>query len=168
MTKSATYDKNSTEKAAQALGDLLYQSKFKVTTAESCTAGGIANVITSVPGSSSWFEYGFVTYSNRAKENLLNVSSLEIIEHGAVSEVVVKSMLRGALARSGAQVGVAVSGIAGPGGGVKNKPVGTICFAWGSSEDLRYRTEHFLGDREAIRKESVLYAMQSLIEFLRN
>lgn len=162
------FDKSPVEAAAERLGRLLDERSSKMTTAESCTAGGVANVITSVPGSSSWFEYGFVTYSNQAKIDLLGVSEAQINLHGAVSEETVTAMLLGALSTSKAQVGISVSGIAGPSGGSVGKPVGTVCFAWGGGQDIQCCTQHIPGNRKTVREEAVSFAIQSLIEYLRN
>lgn len=148
------------------LGELLKQKQMTVTTAESCTGGGIASAITSVSGSSEWFHSGYVTYSNLAKQKTLGVSDKLLEQYGAVSEPVVLSMLEGAIRASGSNIGVAVSGIAGPTGAVPGKPVGTVCFAWGSADEKKASTELFLGDREAVRNQSVEYAIKRLIEYM--
>lgn len=119
----------STYLLAERLGQLLRGPKHTVTTAESCTGGGIGQAITLVPGSSAWFEAGYITYSNRIKSKLLGVPSALIEAHGAVSEPVVLAMAAGAIQHSAANYAVAVSGVAGPDGGTPNKPVGTVCFA---------------------------------------
>jgi len=152
------------ESLAMALGRLLDARGIKVTAAESCTGGGIASAITSVPGSSRWFEQAFVCYSNTAKEQL-GVSPSILREHGAVSEACVRALLAAALERSGADVGVAVSGIAGPDGGTLDKPVGTVYFAWGGSR-IEARRFQFPGDRASVRSQSVDKALELLIDYL--
>lgn len=147
---------------ARQLGQQLSRAGRRVTAAESCTGGGVAYAITAVPGSSSWFDAAFVTYSSAQKQQLLGVSD-NALTSGAVSEPVVLAMLEGALARSGADFGVAISGIAGPDGGTVDKPVGTVCFAVGGS-DGRACTVHFSGDRQQVRQQAVDYALKLLIE----
>lgn len=137
-----------------------------VTTAESCTGGGVANAITAVAGSSAYFETGYVTYSNAAKTRLLGVSS-EILEaHGAVSRQVVEAMVAGACRDSGAQLGVAISGVAGPGGGSEAKPVGTVWLAWGDSMHQVAECYVFPGDRAEVREAAVREALVGLISRL--
>jgi nicotinamide-nucleotide amidase len=133
-------------------------------TAESCTGGWIAQAVTMVPGSSAWFERGYVTYTYISKREMLGVRRATLGAHGAVAEAVVREMAQGALARSHAQVAVAVSGIAGPGGGTPGKPVGTVCFAW-SAKRRKPRTEtlRFSGDREAVRRRSVAHALRGVL-----
>jgi nicotinamide-nucleotide amidase len=149
------------------LADLLPQKGWMMATAESCTGGLIAGACTDLAGSSVWFERGFVTYSNEAKSELLGVDAALIEAHGAVSEPVARAMAEGAVARSRAQVSVAVTGVAGPSGGSADKPVGTVWFGW--SVDGRTRTERrrFDGDRAAVRAATVHYALQTLVELLR-
>lgn len=150
---------------AEKLGTLLLARHWKVAVAESCTGGGLAHAFTSVPGSSAWFELGVVSYSNRMKTAMLNVSESLLARYGAVSEEVAAAMLQGVLAKSGADIGMAVSGIAGPSGGLPNKPVGMVCFAWGSLRGICTDTVVFSGDREGIRSQSVNTALEKLIEF---
>lgn len=132
-------------------------------TAESCTGGGLAQLLTSVPGSSSWFERGYVTYSNRSKTEMLGVPAELIAKQGAVSEEVARAMAEGAIARSGADCAVAITGIAGPTGGSPEKPVGTVWIAWsargGATRATRYQ---FQGDREQIRNASERAALKGL------
>lgn len=136
-------------------------------TAESCTGGGIAQALTRIPGCSAWFDRGFVTYSNQSKEEMLGVSPEVLDTRGAVSEETVREMAIGALQYSSAQVSVAVSGIAGPGGGTQEKPVGTVCFAWAvNHEVVRTACHRFSGDRDIVRAKSVLVALQGLVEVL--
>ena len=152
---------------AGRIGARMKERKLKLATAESCTGGWIAQALTSVAGSSEWFERGFVTYSNEAKRELLGVRPHTLSRHGAVSRETAKEMAAGALARSRAQVAVAVTGVAGPGGGTKAKPVGTVCFAWsrkrGAVESV---TRHFRGGRERVRLQSVVFALKGLLERL--
>lgn len=148
---------------AQQLGSLLQAQGAQVATAESCTGGGIAEAITRIAGSSAWFEAGYVTYSNAQKSQMLQVPEALFVSHGAVSQSVVEAMARGAQAASGARYAVAVSGIAGPGGGSADKPVGTVCLAWADGPQLQSCTVHFAGDRQAIRQKTVEQALRGLI-----
>lgn len=140
---------------------------LRLATAESCTGGWVAKVITDLPGSSLWFDRGFVTYSNAAKEEMLGVCPETLKVHGAVSEPTVREMVAGALARSQAQVAVAISGIAGPGGGSQDKPVGTVWFGWALPEGpISTLCRRLDGDREAVRIQSVRVALEGLLERL--
>jgi len=148
-----------------ALAQALRERGLKLATAESCTGGMIAAACTAVAGSSDWFERGFVTYSNDAKTESLGVDAQLITTHGAVSEAVARAMAEGALAHSKAQLAVAVTGIAGPGGGSKAKPVGTVWLAIArAGEDAQAELLQLSGDRAAIREQSVQRALQRLIE----
>lgn len=149
-------------RAAQ-LGALLIERGCSVTTAESCTGGWIAKVLTDVAGSSRWFARGFVTYSNAAKAEMLGVPQSDLESHGAVSEPVVEAMAAAAAAAAGAEFAVAVSGIAGPDGGLPGKPVGTVWFAWRSPDRIDTRVRSFDGNREAVRRLSVAAALEGLI-----
>src|SRR5438477_12446531 len=141
---------------AARLGSLARRLGVRIATAESCTAGLIAGAITDIPGSSGWFERGFVTYSNEAKIEMLGVRPETLAADGAVSEATAAEMARGALANSRAQVALAVTGVAGPDGGTPDKPVGTVCFAWARKEGgVDTRTRRFAGDREAVRAATV-------------
>ena len=151
---------------AARLGELLLAQQAVVTTAESCTGGGIAEAITRIAGSSAWFEAGWVTYSNAQKQALLAVPEQTLVSYGAVSEPVAKAMAEGALVRAQAELSVAVSGIAGPGGGTPQKPVGTVCFAWCKGEISYTRTYVFAGDRQQVRARTVQTALQGLIQLL--
>jgi nicotinamide-nucleotide amidase len=152
------------EALAAALGTALMARGRRVATAESCTGGLVAGAITSVAGSSEWFERGFVTYSNDAKVELLGVTSATLVLHGAVSEETAREMAEGALAHSHADLAVAVTGIAGPGGAVPGKPVGTVCFAWAQRAAPTAAATHvFPGDRAAVRRASVEAALEGLI-----
>jgi nicotinamide-nucleotide amidase len=150
---------------SQQLGEALLEKGWKLACAESCTGGGIAAAITEVAGSSQWFDRGFVTYSNQAKQDMLGVAKETLGNYGAVSEQTVREMVTGAMSRSGAQVSVAVSGIAGPGGGSAEKPVGTVYVAWQvESQEPVVRTEHFTGDRASIREQTIVSALQGLLD----
>ncbi len=154
----------------QQLPQILMAKGLKIALAESCTGGLLAAHLTSLAGSSDWFERGFVTYSNQAKEESIGVSKELIEQYGAVSEEVAKAMAEGALNHSLAQVSVAITGIAGPGGGSANKPVGMVCFAWRMRADdriqTRSQTKYFSGDRESIREQACVYAIELLLEQL--
>jgi nicotinamide-nucleotide amidase len=136
-----------------------------IATAESCTGGWIAKVLTDIAGSSGWFERGLVTYSNRAKQELLGVPEALIETHGAVSEAVVAAMARGLRERSGVDVTLAISGVAGPTGGTEEKPVGTVWFAWDNGT-MRTERVRFTGDREAVRSQAVEHALRGLLGHL--
>lgn len=149
--------------AAEA-GRVLAQLGLTLALAESCTGGWVAKAVTDVPGSSRWFERGFVTYSNEAKQQQLGVDPELIARHGAVSEATVSAMARGAIEHSRAQCSVAVSGVAGPDGGTPDKPVGLVWFAWGLPDGVVVTaSERFEGDREAVRRQAVVFALHGLI-----
>jgi nicotinamide-nucleotide amidase len=145
----------------------LREKGWRLAVAESCTGGWLAKVLTDLPGSSDWFERGYVTYSNQSKQSMLGVKPETLQAHGAVSEAAVVEMVRGALEGSGADLALAVSGIAGPGGGSPEKPVGTVCFAWQRRDTAPgISREHFDGDREQVRRQSVCYLLERLCEML--
>ncbi len=147
------------------LARLLVLAGRSVVSAESCTGGGIASLLTSVPGSSQWFERGFVTYSNKAKEELLGVSAQTLSKQGAVSEAVAAEMATGALENSDADVSVSVTGIAGPDGGTAEKPVGTVCFGWAvRGHEAKTTRLVFTGDRQQVREQAVFRAVQGLLD----
>ena len=152
----------------QELADRLLKQRHKVCTAESCTGGLIAKTFTDLAGSSDWLDRGFVTYSNEAKSEMLDVPVSLIEDYGAVSEAVVRAMAEGAIHQGGADVAVSVSGIAGPDGGTDDKPVGTVWFAWALLDDNGLRSHSsvhlFSGDREAIRRQSVIVALEGLLD----
>ena len=150
----------------QRLAQALKDKGWMLATAESCTGGMIAAACTDLAGSSEWFERGFVTYSNEAKTELLGVDAALIAAHGAVSEVVARAMAFGAVRHSHAQVGVAVTGIAGPSGGSKDKPVGTVWFGFLVDGLLTSEMRRFDGDRAAVRQATLQHALQRLIELL--
>ena len=150
------------------LADALRALGWRIATAESCTGGAIAAACTAMAGSSDWFNRGFVTYSNEAKVEMLGVEAALIGRVGAVSEEVALAMVRGALARSPAQLAVAVTGIAGPGGAVPGKPVGTVWLAWGDAAHVEAERLQLGGDRDAVRAATVRRALQRLIERARS
>src|SRR3982751_730855 len=150
-----------------SVGKLLLATSNFLVTAESCTGGWIGEAITMVPGSSAWYERGFITYTNSAKCEMLEVKAKTLESFGAVSEETVLEMIAGALAHSTAHIAVAVSGVAGPGGGTATKPVGMICLAWGrKGRKAIARTEHFCGDRESIRRQSVVRALEGVLRIV--
>ena len=156
------------ETISSELGELLKLKDYSFTCAESCTGGWVGHALTSIPGSSEWFGSSFVTYSYEAKTQILGVSSEDLDNFGAVSEEIVEQMVCGALHKSGANVGVAISGIAGPAGGTDTKPVGTVCFAWKmDGQDVTTSTEYFAGERNEIRYSSVERALMGTIELVK-
>lgn len=162
-------DLNTVEAEVLALADALRRRGWHMASAESCTGGLIAAACTAVAGSSDWFERGFVTYSNAAKVEMLGVDPSLIAAHGAVSKAVVEAMARGAVDRAGIELGVAVTGIAGPGGATPGKPVGTVWLAVavrGAGTDIQVRAERLqlAGDRNAVREQTVRQALRRLRE----
>jgi nicotinamide-nucleotide amidase len=152
---------------AEQLGQQLLSRKLSMSTAESCTGGWIAKLVTDVAGSSEWFDRGFVTYSNLSKQEMLGVAEEALENYGAVSDTVARQMADGALARSQADISVAVTGIAGPGGGSPQKPVGTVWFAWADSNHAAVaELQQFHGDRDAVRRQAVQHAIEGLLERL--
>jgi len=149
------------------LGEAAIRSNACIATGESCTGGLVAQLLTSVSGSSAWFDCGFVTYSNQAKTTMLGVLPATIVAYGAVSEQVVTEMACGVLANSQANLAVSISGIAGPLGGTEDKPVGTVCFAWARPQQSAVvTTQYFTGDRQAVREQAAMYAILGLLEML--
>ena len=159
------HDQKALEALAAAVGAALLTTGQRLATAESCTGGWVAQSLTSIAGSSDWFERGFVTYSNAAKQEMLGVSPATLNMHGAVSEATAAAMAAGALRHSQAQWALAITGIAGPGGGSADKPVGSVCFAW-AGPDGRIEVEscRFAGGREEVRAQSVAYALAGILE----
>jgi nicotinamide-nucleotide amidase len=154
------------DELATRIGERLKAANAMLATAESCTGGWAAQVVTSVAGSSAWFERGFVTYSNAAKEELLGVRPETLRSHGAVSEQTAREMARGALERSKATIALSITGVAGPSGGTQEKPVGMVCFAWSQKGQVRSETRHFSGDRESVRRQSVILALEGVLKTL--
>ena len=146
----------------QAVADTLLRRQWMLATAESCTGGMVAAACTDLAGSSAWLERGFVTYSNAAKTQMLGVDAQLIANHGAVSEPVVRAMAQGALLHSAAQVALAITGVAGPGGGSEAKPVGTVWFAFAGPWGVHSEVQHFGGDRAAVRQAAALHALSRL------
>jgi nicotinamide-nucleotide amidase len=156
------------KKLAGQVGRLLKKNRQVLVTAESCTGGWVAQAVTSVAGSSAWFERGFVTYSNDAKHELLHVAKNTLKNRGAVSEQTAREMALGALGQSKGTVAVAITGIAGPGGGSREKPVGTVCFGWAHEGTARTETRRFRGGRESVRRQSVVHALEGVMSCLKN
>jgi len=151
------------------LAELLIQHDAMIATAESCTGGLVAKLMTDLAGSSQWFDRGFVTYSNQAKHDMLGVPLALIEEYGAVSEPVVKAMTEGALKNSQATFALAISGIAGPTGGTPDKPVGTVCFSFQQKHQLpQVSTQLFEGDREQVRNAAAAFSIQQMLILLKN
>jgi nicotinamide-nucleotide amidase len=152
---------------AEKLGQRLKATGELLVTAESCTGGWAAQAVTAIAGSSAWFERGFVTYSNAAKEEMLGVRPATIEKHGAVSEATAREMALGALEHSRGTIALAITGIAGPSGGSAAKPVGTVCFAWArKGHDVSAETRRFPGDRDAVRRQSVEHALGKVLQLL--
>ena len=152
---------------AEQLAELFIKTSSMLATAESCTGGGLAEILTRIPGSSAWFERGFITYSNESKQELLSVPFKTLEQFGAVSEETASAMAKGALENSRADYGVAITGVAGPDGGSEDKPVGTVCLAWYKrGEGGTTAQTCFDGDRLKIREQSCLLAMQGLLDLL--
>ncbi len=152
------------EMLAAELGAALLARGESLATAESCTGGWVAETVTAIAGSSAWFDRGFVTYSNAAKTEMLGVPETTLARHGAVSEPTARAMAQGALAHSRAHWTLAITGIAGPGGGTAEKPVGLVCFGWASREGgCEAQTMHFAGDRAAVRRQAVRHALRELL-----
>jgi len=161
---------NELAQLSREVGQLLLQRQATVTTAESCTGGWIAKVLTDISGSSQWFERGFVTYSNEAKQDMLGVTAISLERFGAVSEQVVREMAEGSRRAAGATFALSVSGIAGPGGGSAEKPSGTVWFGF-AAENRQMLTQRkiFSGDREAVRRQATAWALLTLRDhFLKN
>ena len=135
-------------------------------TAESCTGGAVAQAITEIAGSSDWFECGFIAYSGASKTELLDVAAALIAQHGTVSEEVAAAMAEGALANSNAHLTLSTTGIAGPGGAVPGKPVGTVCFGWSTGDTTHTERLVFTGDRQSVREQTVRHSLQGLLRFL--
>ena len=151
---------------ATELGQLLLRKKWTITTAESCTGGGIGYWLTAVPGSSAYVDRGFITYSNKAKQQLLAVRSATLLQFGAVSEQTVREMAQGAAKAANADIAIAVSGIAGPDGGSVYKPVGTVCFGFSVNGNVASSQLVFAGDRQQVRQQAIDYALKQSIELL--
>ncbi len=155
-------------KLTHAVATAFSQRGWTLAVAESCTGGLLAASLTDLAGSSQWFERGYVTYSNAAKAACLQVSPMLIEAEGAVSEAVASAMALGAQLSSGVTAAISITGIAGPSGGTAEKPVGTVCFGWvlerGDASNHITTTAHFLGDRQSVRQQAVLFALRGLLE----
>lgn len=151
---------------AARVGAALKEKHLFLATAESCTGGGVAEAVTEIPGSSEWFDCGFVTYSSASKTELLDISPALIAQHGAVSVEIAEAMAAGALANSSADISLSTTGIAGPGGAVPGKPVGTVCFCWAKGRSAHTERLVFDGDRQAVRRQTVAHALKGLLRFL--
>lgn len=151
---------------AEKIGVALKSRKLLLAVAESCTGGGVCQAITEISGSSEWFDCGFVTYSNSSKAEILNISASLIAQHGAVSEEIAAAMAEGALANSEAHIALSTTGIAGPGGAVPGKPVGTVCFGWLVGGITHTERKVFTGDRHAVREQTIVYALDRLLRYV--
>jgi nicotinamide-nucleotide amidase len=149
---------------AERVGAVMQTRGLRIVVAESCTGGWIAKALTDVPGSSRWFDGGFVVYADTAKRRLLDAPAAMLATHGAVSEPVVRALAAAARERLGADYAVAVSGVAGPGGGTPEKPVGLVWFAWAAGAATTAESRRFAGDREAVRRQSVAFALERLLD----
>lgn len=154
------------DELAQRVGARLKATGSLLVTAESCTGGWVAQAVTAVAGSSAWFERGFVTYSDASKHELLGVDEEILKVHGAVSEETARAMAQGALARGKGTIALSITGVAGPGGGSREKPVGMVCFAWADRAGVRSETRRFSGDRESVRRQSVVHALEGVLRRL--
>jgi nicotinamide-nucleotide amidase len=152
------------QRLATEVGRTLKSAGQHLVAAESCTGGWVGEAVTAIAGSSDWFDRGFITYSNAAKREVLGVAAATLARYGAVSEETAREMALGALKHSRAQIAVAITGVAGPGGGSADKPVGTVCFAW-AKDDITLRSERHLlnGDRTDVRRQSVLIALRGIL-----
>lgn len=165
MINSPTFDELIA--LAERTAAAIKRQRIRLVTAESCTGGGIAALLTEIPGSSAWFDRGFVSYSNASKQDLLGVSEQTLEQFGAVSEEVVREMAQGAITGSDAHLSVAVSGIAGPDGGTADKPIGLVWIAWGQKRGyVEAQQFHFDGDRHAVRVAAVEAALEGLVQRL--
>jgi nicotinamide-nucleotide amidase len=152
----------------KTLAQILLSRDWTVSLAESCTGGLVCATLTELAGSSEWFERGYITYSNAAKAECLDVPPQLIESHGAVSEDVAKAMAEGARINSGSNVAISITGVAGPTGGSAEKPVGTVCFGWANENQTLTKTMHFDGDRQMIRQQAAQFALAELIALLRS
>lgn len=157
-----------TNDLTKTLSEILLSKAWTISLAESCTGGLVCATLTELAGSSNWFERGYITYSNEAKTECLDVPSDLIESHGAVSEEVAKAMAEGARIQSGSNVAVSITGIAGPTGGSQEKPVGTVCFGWATENQVLTKTMCFDGDRQMVRQQAMEFALTELIAQLRS
>ena len=158
---------NNFDQLSQEVGRVLLANGLTLATAESCTGGWVAQIVTQTSGSSQWFDRGFVTYTNEAKQEMLGVKAETLNRYGAVSEQTVKEMAEGSLSLSRAHIALAISGVAGPTGGTSQKPVGMVCFAWAAGNfPTHTATKNFSGDRTSVRYQAVQYALRHLIDLI--
>ncbi len=153
---------------AARVGRALQAKGLLLATAESCTGGGVGQAITDIAGSSEWFDCGYIAYSNASKTEMLDVPAALIAQFGTVSEEVAGAMAEGALANSNAHIALSTTGIAGPGGAVPGKPVGTVCFGWAIEHHTFTERLVFSGDRQAVRQQTIIHALEGLLRFLDN
>ena len=151
---------------AEQVGEALKSKKLLLSVAESCTGGGVCQALTEIAGSSDWFDCGFIPYSNSAKTEMLGIPAALIAQHGAVSEEIAAAMAEGALANSEAHISLSTTGIAGPGGAVPGKPVGTVCFGWRVGNNTHTERKIFSGDRHAVREQTINYALAKLLRLI--
>ena len=151
---------------AAELGATLKARGLMLALAESCTGGMVAEAVTSIAGSSAWFDRAFISYSNLAKVDMLGVSNQTLLQYGAVSEQTAAEMAQGAVKFSLAQISASITGIAGPDGGTADKPVGTVCFGFALKNGVKTSTQHFTGSRDFIREQASIYAMTQLLELM--
>ena len=168
-TAPTSLDSADLQELTNAVATAFSQRGWTLAVAESCTGGLLAASLTDLAGSSQWFERGYVTYSNAAKVSCLEVSPLLIEAEGAVSEAVARAMVLGAQLSSGVTAAISITGIAGPGGGTAEKPVGTVCFGWAleradASNHITTTTVHFVGDRQSVRQQAVVFALRGLLQ----
>jgi nicotinamide-nucleotide amidase len=166
MVSTSSPAPDTTAELVQQLATALLARGWMLATAESCTGGLISGACTDLAGSSAWLERGFVTYSNAAKTQMLGVDAALIAQHGAVSEPVARAMAQGALQHAQARVALAVTGVAGPGGGGADKPVGTVWFGWAVNGQVTSEVQHFAGDRAAVRQATVRHSLRRLLALL--
>jgi len=151
---------------ATRVGKTLQAKGLLLATAESCTGGGVAHAVTEIAGSSEWFDCGFISYSNASKTEMLDVPAALFAQHGTVSEEIAAAMAEGALSNSNAHLSLSTTGIAGPGGAVPGKPVGTVCFGWSNGEHTYTERLVFSGDRQAVRHQTVIHSLKGLLRFI--
>ncbi|WP_455205462.1 nicotinamide-nucleotide amidase [Kaarinaea lacus] len=155
------------DQLSEQIGQALLAQKLVLATAESCTGGWVAQVVTQTAGSSQWFDRGFVTYTNESKQEMLAVREATLQQHGAVSQATVTEMAEGALKHSHAQIALSISGIAGPSGGTADKPIGLVWFAWAQTDAAtQTQSQHFSGDRTQVRYAAVEFSLQRLLQLL--
>mgnify|MGYP001821517246 CR=1 FL=1 len=167
FTFSSPRDRDRLLREIELLAAALLRLEYRIATVESCTGGSVAAMFTELPGSSAWFDRGFVTYSNAAKEDMVGVRTETLRDYGAVSEQAALEMALGGVVHSAANCAVSITGVAGPGGGSAVKPVGMVCFAWaGFSSEALSETRYFAGDRHSVREQSVVFSIHKALKLL--